>query len=274
MRRSRIREEAASSVRGCPRSSRDLTPFGRPEVSVTSNRNCAFAAIGPSALGAAPGADIVSICTALRAATTLQRGGPFVRSEPHPERDQLLREYRKAVLARVHHDARINYAELVALLRETSTRCGADLAQTPLGADLLARLESGVRAVTSVDPCRDGRTEEKWLLGVLQFHLDGLYLADRLLAVSGHGVPSTWQHAPRWVEFLGGTAPGWIQGLVSVLEGAVPDMFRANPLRTYGPTLAYLLAHSIVPNKRFRFMDLLATTRGWLRPDGFARLRG
>lgn len=218
------------------------------------------------------GDEILDICAELRRAIPPQAGESIVLPEPNPRRDQLLRDYHRAVLAHIRHDAQFNLLELKTLVRETSDRCGSDLSKTPMGTKILARLDDSLACVARLDPYRDGKTELQWWLALHQFYLDGLYLADRLLAARGREWERHRSH--RRVEFLGLSALGTVQALVTALEVAVPHLFRVNPWDTYLPTLLHLLAHHVFPGKKVRFTDLLATTLGWIHRGGFSRLRG
>lgn len=218
--------------------------------------------------------DIPAICADMVDAIGPQLHGDFVRLQPCLRRDQLLGEYRRALLAHIHHDTRVNLVELRALVRETSDCCGLDFAQTLLGADLLARVDASFDVVTRLDPYRNGKTELKWWLALTQFYLDGLYLADRLLAAKPGEPQRRWRLPRRRVDFLGFSIPGRAQALVATLETAVPDIFRVNPFDTYLPLLLHLLAHHVFPGKRFSFTETFATTFGWTRRGGFSKLRG
>ena len=174
----------------------------------------------------------------------------------------------------IHHDARVNHAELRALVSATSDRCGLGTADTPLGADLLTRIEESFNCITRVDPYLDGKAELRWWLALAQFHLDGLLLADRLLRAHPGEPPKRWRLPRRRIEFLGFSGFGRTQSMVTAMETAVPDVFRVNPFDTYMPLLLHLLAHHVFAGKRFSFMEAFATTFGWIHRGGFGRLRG
>ncbi|MCK4660213.1 MAG: hypothetical protein KAV82_11885 [Phycisphaerae bacterium] len=224
--------------------------------------------------GGLRGDDIPGICAALRGVIESQDGGEVAQPRDDPRRDRLLVDYRRVLLACVHHDAKVNRADLNTLLEETSTRCGLDPARTALGANLGSRLDQGLARITQINPYHDGKSELKWFLALTQFYLDGLFLADRLLTARPGESGRRWRLPRRRVDFLGFSSPGFGPALITALETAVPDIFRVNPFDTYMPLLLHLLAHQVFPGKRFSFSDTFATTFGWIHRGGFGKLRG
>ena len=217
---------------------------------------------------------IADICAELRLVVEPELRSAVTRPEHHPQRDRLLGDYRRTLLTAIRDDARVNRLELRALAGEVSKRCGVDLTETPLGSDLLARIDQSANCITQMDPYVDGETELKWWLALTQLHLDGLLLADRLLRARPGERLGRWRLPRQRFEFLGFSGFGGGQSLVTALETAVPDVFRVNPFDTYMPLLLHLLAHHVFAGKRFSFVEAFATTFGWIHRSGFGKLRG
>lgn len=218
--------------------------------------------------------DWLTVCRELRETVIPTSPGFAAGTARDARRDTLLGEYRQMLLARVLDDAHVNLEALTGLLCECSDRCGVDLARTPVGADLLSRLQQSCAVLEQLDPYRDGKTELKWWLALNQFYVDGLGLADRLLGVSRRAPGRPWMRPQRRIEVLGLSLPGLAQAGFLSLETAIPDLMRVNPFDTYVPTLLYLLAHHLFPSKRFSWHDLLGSTLGWIWRGGFGRMRG
>ena len=221
-----------------------------------------------------PPDEIVALCAELRRVTEYESSAEEVRPRPNPERDRLLGEYRRVVSRRIHADARVNLDELQTFAAEVSDRGGIDLVRTPVGVDAFGRLRGSLARITEIDPYADWDSERRWYLALHQFYLDGLALADRLLAVKRPESPRRWRRGPRRVNVLGLSCPGTVQSWVTALETAVPGLFRVNPFDTYVPTVMHLLAQYVFPRKRFRFPEVAASTQGWIRRNGFNRLGG
>ena len=224
--------------------------------------------------GESPPDEIAALCARLRRVTEYDASAEEVRPQPNPERDRLLGEYRRIVSRRIHADARVNLDELQTLTAEASDRGGIDLVRTPVGVDAFGRLRGSLARITETDPYADWDSERRWYVALHQFYLDGLALADRLLAVKQPESPRRWRRRPRQVNVLGLSCPGRMQAGVTALETAVPDLFRVNPFATYVPTMMHLLGHYVFARKRFRFPEVAASTQGWIRRNGFNRLGG
>jgi hypothetical protein len=230
------------------------------------------AAVGVPPAPAPP--DLITVCADLRAATRSEHDADEVRPERNPERDHLLLEYRRLLLEQVQDDAQVNRRELGALMREVASGGTLDPACTPRGADLQARIDRGVASLAALEPYRDSRTEERWWLALNQFYLDGLYFADRLLAAQAGRRLRRWRRPPRWHESMQITSPSRLQGLVTSLTMAVPELFNVNPFDTYVPGLLYMLSSRVFPSRRFRFREFFGSTLGWIHREGLARMRG
>jgi len=218
----------------------------------------------------------VELCARLRRATACDPEVDAVRAEANIERDRLLHEYRRIVKRHICEDVRVNLAELQELAASVSDDAGFDVARTPAGSDAFRRLNASLAPIVEIDPYAEGKSQEKWWFALHQFYLDGLVLADRLLRVGRRGLRAhrDWRRAPRYVRVGDLTAPGLVQPFVTVAELNVPNVFRVNPFDTYVPTLLHLLAHEVFPSKRFSLCDLHASTLGWIRRNGFNRMRG
>ncbi|MCP4593340.1 MAG: hypothetical protein GY842_21605, partial [bacterium] len=218
--------------------------------------------------------ELAAVCAELGASVATDCSAECVRPQPDPRRDQLLHRYRSTLQALIRRDARENLAELRELTRSVSRGCGTELECSPVGADALDRLETGCAEIVEIDPYADADREFKWFLAISQFFLDGLAYADRLLATQGGKDPRRWQKVPPRVDFLGLSASGRMQAVITAIETGVPHAFRTGVSRMFLPTLLHLLAHNVFPQRRWSFNAMFETTLGWIRRGGFQRMAG
>jgi hypothetical protein len=128
--------------------------------------------------------------------------------------------------------------------------------------------------VLAADPFADAGSQAEVWFAQHQFFLDGLWLADKLRRDGRPGRIGRWRRPARRYWRLDYDSPGLVQGLISILEVALPRLLEVRASRTYLPTLWFILSHHLMPFKHFRFNDFMESTRGWVANGGFGELCG
>ena len=222
---------------------------------------------------------IIQACRTIRDSFVEYEAGQQDSPKADSVREACLQEVRQTVSRQIVKDADYNLLRLRDWTAEVSSTIGMDLSKQALVADLLDRIRAGRDFLTDTDASVSSRVEEQCWLALQQFYIDGLDLAEYLHSCREKGVvprsPKVLNGGGiRRREILGISSYSWIRTATLAMDVAVPNWTQMRFCRSMLPTLVHLLWHQLVPWGPLCWCDFERTTLGWLRPDGFARLRG
>lgn len=221
--------------------------------------------------------DLADLTATLRASLAEYLAGRAPVPAPDAAREAALAELRTRGQDRLLNDLDFNLAELERLYAEVAHTRELHDVDLPVERDLLRRLAELRDQARASDPYASAGIEEQCWILVQQFHCDAIDCAQRLLEREAGGTPPPGNydadgHVAR-SDVMGITARTRRQALMNAVEVAVPNPLESRFTRTFLPTLLHMLWHQFVPWGDLWWHDFERTTLGWLKEDGFSRLR-